>query len=65
MSHRRLTTQIAASGRTGTQGVADWVESRSAEVARTRDAIDGIVASGLTLAKLMVTGSLLGDLVKE
>jgi glutamate dehydrogenase len=65
ISHRRLTAQIAASGRTGSQGVVDWSELRCAEVTRTRDAIDGIVASGLTLAKLMVTASLLGDLIKE
>ncbi len=63
-AHRRLTAEVVGHGGTGTDAVSAWNERRGAEVARIRDAVDGIVASGLTLSKLTVAASLLGDLAK-
>jgi glutamate dehydrogenase len=63
--HRRLTAQVAAGFGSGVAGVAAWTEARGPEVARIREAVEGIVAAGLTLSKLMVAASLLGDLARE
>ena len=52
-------------GQAGAEAVADWVKSRQAEVERIRDAIHEIAGSGLTLSKLSVAASLLGDLARE
>ena len=41
-----------------------WVKPRQAEVERIRAAIHQIAGSGLTLSKLTVTASLLGDLAR-
>ena len=65
VAHRRLTAQVVSDGHTGQAGATGWTERRGADVARIRDAVDGIVASGLTLSKLMVAASLLGDLARE
>jgi glutamate dehydrogenase len=50
---------------TGPQAVDAWVTPRRAEVERIRAAVHGIASSGLTLSKLSVAASLLGDLVKH
>jgi glutamate dehydrogenase len=63
-AHRRLTAEIVASGGGGDDAVAHWVEKRGHEITRIRDAVDGIAASGLTLSKLTVAASLLGDLAR-
>ena len=42
-----------------------WVEPRKAEVDRVRMSVNEIAKSGLTLSKLSVAASLLGDLVRE
>jgi glutamate dehydrogenase len=44
--------------------VEAWVKPRQAEVERIRAAIHQIAGSGLTLSKLTVTASLLGDLAR-
>jgi glutamate dehydrogenase len=44
--------------------VAAWSRARGVEIGRIRAAVDSIVASGLTLSKLTVAASLLGDLAK-
>ena len=41
-----------------------WSEKRGADVNRIRSAVDGIVSSGLTLSKITVAASLLGDLAR-
>ena len=41
-----------------------WSEKRGTDVNRIRSAVDSIVASGLTLSKVTVAASLLGDLAK-
>ena len=45
--------------------VEEWVKPRQAEVERIRAAIHEIAGSGLTLSKLSVAASLLGDLARE
>ena len=45
--------------------VAAWVKPRQAEVERIRAAIHEIAGSGLTLSKLSVAASLLGDLARQ
>jgi glutamate dehydrogenase len=41
-----------------------WVKPRAGEVERIRSAVHEIAGSGLTLSKLAVAASLLGDLVR-
>ena len=52
-------------GRRGIRAVEAWVAPRKSEVERIRSAIHEIANSGLTLSKLSVAASLLGDLVKN
>jgi glutamate dehydrogenase len=61
-AHRRLTREIAARSESGTEAVSRWMQERHSEVARIRSAVEAIAASGLTLSKLTVASSLLGDL---
>ncbi len=62
---RRLTAEMVAGGETGEAAVQAWVTQRGGEVERIRAAIHQIADSGLTLSKLSVAASLLGDLAKE
>jgi glutamate dehydrogenase len=64
-AHRKLTTEVAGQGQPGPEAVAAWSKARGVEIGRIRAAVDNIVASGLTLSKLTVAASLLGDLAKE
>ncbi len=65
-AERRLTAAMAAAGAAaGTAAVDAWVEPRKAEVDRVRMSVNEIAHSGLTLSKLAVAASLLGDLVKD
>jgi glutamate dehydrogenase len=63
-AERRLTAAMVETGETGEAAVAAWVEPREAEVERIRSAIHQIAGSGLTLSKLTVAASLLGDLAR-
>jgi glutamate dehydrogenase len=63
-AERRLTAEMARNGVTGTAAVEMWVAEHLDEVERIRAAIFEIADTGLTLAKLSVAASLLGDLVK-
>jgi glutamate dehydrogenase len=65
LGHRRLTAQVAAGAGSGAAAVAAWSQARGPEIARIRGAVEGIVASGLTLSKLIVAASLLGDLARD
>ena len=56
---------MVGNGATGPAAVDAWVVPRSGEVERIRAAVHGIASSGLTLSKLSVAASLLGDLVKN
>ncbi len=64
-AERRLTAAMVGQGAAGAAAVEAWVAARRSEVERIRGAIDEIANSGLTLSKLTVAASLLGDLVKN
>ena len=63
-AERRLAAAMVGNGAVGNAAVAAWVAPRENEVERIRMAIHEIANSGLTLSKLSVAASLLGDLVK-
>ena len=63
--HRRLTAQVVNTAGTGADGAERWSAARGATAAHIRDAVQGLVASGVTLSKLMVAASLLADLTRE
>jgi glutamate dehydrogenase len=65
-AERRLTTaMVGANGVSGPAAVEAWIAPRADDVGRVRTAIDEIASTGLTLSKLTVAASLLGDLVKR
>jgi glutamate dehydrogenase len=64
-AERRLTAAMVGNGMAGAGAVEAWVAPRKGEVERIRGAIHEIAGSGLTLSKLTVAASLLGDLVKD
>jgi glutamate dehydrogenase len=63
-AERRLAAAMVGEGLAGGEAVKAWVAPRQADVERIRAAIHEIAGSGLTLSKLAVAASLLGDLVK-
>jgi glutamate dehydrogenase len=63
-AERRLTAAMLQDGAAGNDAVDAWVKANEQQVTRIRASIDQIVASGLTLSKLSVAASLLGDLAK-
>ena len=63
-AERRLTATIAGNGASGAEAVEAWVATRKADVHRIRAAVHEIANSGLTLSKVTVAASLLGDLVR-
>jgi glutamate dehydrogenase len=63
-AERRITGEMMARGPAGTAAVDAWVAARRDEVERVRMAVHEIAASGLTLSKLSVAASMLGDLAK-
>ena len=64
-AERRITAAMAGNGAAGANAVEAWVAPRKAEVERIRMSVNEIANSGLTLSKLAVAASLLGDLVKN
>jgi len=64
-AERRLAAEMVANGNAGPAAVEAWVAARQSEVNRIRAAVDEIAGSGLTLSKLSVAASLLGDLVRN
>ncbi|GJD50440.1 NAD-specific glutamate dehydrogenase [Methylobacterium crusticola] len=67
-AHRALTAEASAAARSGDQGqaaVERWSAERGASLARIRTAIAAIAASGLTVSKVSVAASLLGDLAQR
>jgi len=63
-AHRGLTAEVSAHDLSGADAVQAWSEKRGADVSRIRGAVDSIVSSGLTLSKITVAASLLGDLAR-
>jgi glutamate dehydrogenase len=64
-AERRIAAAVVGNGAFGAGAVEAWVAPRKSEVERIRAAIHEIANSGLTLSKLSVAASLLGDLVKN
>jgi glutamate dehydrogenase len=64
-AHRKLTAEVVGYGETGGPALAAWLAERGGEVDRIRSTVQAIVSSGLTLSKLTVAASLLGDLAKQ
>ena len=60
----RITGEMMTDGAAGAGAVDQWVASRRDDVERVRMAVHEIAASGLTLSKLSVAASMLGDLAK-
>jgi glutamate dehydrogenase len=61
---RRLAAEMTAGGGSGAEAVAGFVQRKGADVDRVRQSVHEIVASGLTLSKLTVAASMLGDLAR-
>ncbi|GJD95677.1 NAD-glutamate dehydrogenase [Methylobacterium iners] len=64
-AHRGLTAEVTANGGVGAEGVDAWSAARGPALTRIRDAVDAIVRSGLTVSKVTVAASLLGDLARR
>jgi len=62
---RQLTAEMLAGGKAGRDAVGAWIAARGGDVERIRDAIHEIADTGLTLSKLSVAASLLGDLARK
>ena len=62
---RRITAAMVGNGAAGAGAVEAWVSPRKQEVERIRASIHEIAGSGLTLSKVSVAASLLGDLAKN
>jgi glutamate dehydrogenase len=63
-AHRKLTAEVVADLGAGPEAVEAWAKARGTPLARIREAVDAISASGLTVSKVTVAASLLGDLVR-
>ena len=56
---------MLSNGAAGPTAVEAWIKPRVHEVERIRAAVDEIAGSALTISKLSVAASLVGDLVKQ
>src|SRR5580692_10404114 len=63
-AERRLAAAMAGNGAAGAGALEAWIEPRRQEVDRVRAQVQEIATSGLTVSKLTVAASLLGDLVR-
>jgi glutamate dehydrogenase len=64
-AERRLAAAVAGNGIAGPSAVEAWIAPRRQQVDRIRAQVQEIAASGLTVSKLTVAASLLGDLVRQ
>ena len=62
---RQLTAEMLASGQSGAEAVDAWVAPRASEVERIRTSMHEIADTGMSLSKLAVAASLLGDLAGD
>jgi len=62
---RRLVGEMTAAGGSGADAVAAFVERRGSSADRVRETVHEMVASGLSLSKLTVLASMLGDLARS
>jgi glutamate dehydrogenase len=63
-AERRLAAAMAGNGAAGSGALEAWIGPRRQEVDRVRAQVQEIATSGLTVSKLTVAASLLGDLVR-
>ncbi|MBP1182740.1 NAD-glutamate dehydrogenase [Methylobacterium sp. PvR107] len=63
-AHRKLTAEVVTDLGAGPDAVEAWAKARGAPLARIRQAVDAIGDSSLTVSKVTVAASLLGDLVR-
>ncbi|WP_375459099.1 NAD-glutamate dehydrogenase [uncultured Enterovirga sp.] len=63
-AHRRLTSEVVTGDATGPDALSAWQAIRGGEADRIRGAVEAIAASGLTVSKMTVAASLVGDLAK-
>jgi glutamate dehydrogenase len=64
-AERRIAAAMSGNGIHGPRAVEAWVADRKTVVNRIRASVHEIASSGLTLSKLSVAASLLGDLVRH
>jgi len=64
-AERRIAAAMSGNGVSGVRAVEAWVAERKTVVGRIRTSVHEIASSGLTLSKLSVAASLLGDLVRN
>src|SRR5262245_16011979 len=64
-AERRIAAAMSGNGVSGARAVEAWVADRKTVVNRIRTSVHEIASSGLTLSKLSVAASLLGDLVRH
>jgi glutamate dehydrogenase len=64
-AERRLAAAMSGHGVAGAAAVEAWIAPRRAEVERIRAQVQEIANSGLTVSKLSVAASLVGDLVRN
>jgi glutamate dehydrogenase len=62
---RRLVAEMTAAGGSGAEAVAAFVGRKGSGADRVREAVHEMVASGLSLSKLTVVASMLGDLARS
>jgi glutamate dehydrogenase len=62
---RRLVAEMTAAGGSGAGAVAAFVGRKGSGADRVREAVHEMVASGLSLSKLTVVASMLGDLARS
>jgi glutamate dehydrogenase len=62
---RRLVAEMTAAGGSGAEAVATFVGRKGSGADRVREAVHEMVASGLSLSKLTVVASMLGDLARS
>ncbi len=62
---RRLVAEMTALGGSGAEAIATFAGRKGREVDRVREALQSMLASGLSLSKLTVAASMLGDLARN
>ena len=62
---RRLVAEMTTADGSGAEAVAAFVRRKGGDVDRVREAVQSMVASGLSLSKLTVAASMLGDLARN
>src|SRR5690606_21899346 len=63
-AERRIAAEIVTGGAAGADAVEAWARPRASEVEHIRAAVGEMSRSALSISKLSVAASLVGDLVK-